>query len=275
MKWMIASDLHGSYYYAQQLQQAFEREQADRLLFLGDLLYHGPRNDLPRDYAPKQVIPLLNNLAPKLLCVRGNCDAEVDQMVLNFPVLANYAVLPVGQRLVYVTHGHVFNLNHLPQAFEREQADRLLFLGDLLYHGPRNDLPRDYAPKQVIPLLNNLAPKLLCVRGNCDAEVDQMVLNFPVLANYAVLPVGQRLVYVTHGHVFNLNHLPPLAPGDILLHGHTHVPAWTDFGQGNLYLNPGSVSLPKENTAHSYMTLEGSTACWKTMEGVCYHQLQL
>ena len=90
-----------------------------------------------------------------------------------------------------------------------------------------------------------------------------------------MLPVGQRLVYVTHGHVFNLNHLPPLAPGDILLHGHTHVPAWTNFGQGNLYLNPGSVSIPKENTAHSYMTLEGSTACWKTMEGACYHQLQL
>ena len=113
------------------------------------------------------------------------------------------------------------------------------------------------------------------MRGNCDAEVDQMVLNFPVLADYAVLPVGQRLVYVTHGHVFNLNHLPPLAPGDILLHGHTHVPAWTDFGQGNLYLNPGSVSIPKENTAHSYMTLEGNTVCWKTMEGACYHQLQL
>ena len=125
MKWMIASDLHGSYYYAQQLQQAFEREQADRLLFLGDLLYHGPRNDLPRDYAPKQVIPLLNSLAPKLLCVRGNCDAEVDQMVLNFPVLADYAVLPVGQRLVYVTHGHVFNLNHLPP----------LAPGDILLHG--------------------------------------------------------------------------------------------------------------------------------------------
>jgi len=103
MKWMIASDLHGSYYYAQQLQQAFEREQADRLLFLGDLLYHGPRNDLPRDYAPKKVIPLLNSLAPKLLCVRGNCDADVDQMVLNFPVLADYAVLPVGQRLGYGT----------------------------------------------------------------------------------------------------------------------------------------------------------------------------
>ena len=143
-------------------------------------------------------------------------------------------------------HCSYYYAQQLQQAFEREQADRLLFLGDLLYHGPRND-----------------------------AEVDQMVLNFPVLADYAVLPVGQRLVYVTHGHVFNLNHLPPLAPGDILLHGHTHVPAWTDFGQGNLYLNPGSVSIPKESTAHSYMTLEGNTACWKTMEGACYHQLQL
>ena len=126
-------------------------------------------------------------------------------------------------------HGSAFWCRRLCDLIEMERPDRLILLGDLLYHGPRNDLPRDYAPKKVIPLLNSLAPKLLCVRGNCDAEVDQMVLNFPVLADYAVLPVGQRLVYVTHGHVFNLNHLPPLAPGDILLHGHTHVPAWTDF----------------------------------------------
>ena len=165
-------------------------------------------------------------------------------------------------------HGSYYYAQQLQQAFEREQADRLLFLGDLLYHGPRNDLPRDYAPKKVIPLLNSLAPKLLCVRGNCDAEVDQMVLNFPVLADYAVLPMGQRLVYVTHGHVFNLNHLPPLAPGDILLHGHTHVPAWTNFGQGNLYLNPGSVSIPKENTAHSYMTMEGGNNTYIQSEGI-------
>lgn len=109
MKWMIASDLHGSYFYASQMQQAFEREQADRLLLLGDLLYHGPRNDLPEGYAPKQVMPLLNGMKDRLLCVRGNCDAEVDQMVLEFPVLADYAVLPVGRRLVYATHGHVYN----------------------------------------------------------------------------------------------------------------------------------------------------------------------
>ena len=131
-------------------------------------------------------------------------------------------------------HGSYYYAQQLQQAFERAQADRLLFLGALLYHGARNGLPREYAPKEVIPLLNGKKEKLRCVRGNCDAEVDQMVLNFPVLADYAVLPVGQRLVYVTHGHVFNLNHLPPLAPGDILLHGHTHAPAWTNFAQGSL-----------------------------------------
>ena len=109
MKWMIASDLHGSYYYAQQLQQAFEREQADRLLFLGDLLYHGPRNDLPRDYAPKKVIPLLNSLAPKLLCVRGNCDAEVDLGLLPFPVVDTTWLDADGLR-IFVSHGH-----HLPE----------------------------------------------------------------------------------------------------------------------------------------------------------------
>ena len=172
-------------------------------------------------------------------------------------------------------HGSYFYASQMQQAFEREQADRLLLLGDLLYHGPRNDLPEGYAPKEVIPLLNGLKQKICCVRGNCEAEVDQMVLEFPVMADYCILPLGGRLLYATHGHIYNTQNPPPLAPGDLLLHGHTHVPAWTDFGQGNLYLNPGSVSIPKENTVHSYMTLEGNTACWKTMEGVCYHQLQL
>ena len=173
-------------------------------------------------------------------------------------------------------HGSAYYCRKMLEAFEREEADRLLLLGDLLYHGPRNDLPREYAPKEVIPLLNGKKEKLLCVRGNCDAEVDQMVLEFPVLADYAVLPVGQRLIYVTHGHIYHVKNLPPLAPGDVLLHGHTHVPAWTEFGQGNLYLNPGSVSIPKEDSPHSYMTLEGNTMQWKELESsAVFHELTL
>ena len=173
-------------------------------------------------------------------------------------------------------HGSAYYCRKMLEAFEREGADRLFLLGDLLYHGPRNDLPREYAPKEVIPLLTGIKEKLLCVRGNCDAEVDQMVLEFPVLADYAVLPVGQRLIYATHGHIYHVKNLPPLAPGDVLLHGHTHVPAWTEFGQGNLYLNPGSVSIPKENSPHSYMTLEGNTMQWKELESsAVFHELTL
>ena len=172
--------------------------------------------------------------------------------------------------------GPAYYCRKMLEAFEREGADRLFLLGDLLYHGPRNDLPREYAPKEVIPLLNGKKEKLLCVRGNCDAEVDQMVLEFPVLADYAVLPVGQRLIYATHGHIYHVKNLPPLAPGDVLLHGHTHVPAWTEFGQGNLYLNPGSVSIPKEDSLHSYMTLEGNTMQWKELESsAVFHGLTL
>ena len=173
-------------------------------------------------------------------------------------------------------HGSAYYCRKMLEAFEREGADRLFLLGDLLYHGPRNDLPREYAPKEVILLLNGKREKLLCVRGNCDAEVDQMVLEFPVLADYAVLPVGQRLIYATHGHIYHVKNLPPLAPGDVLLHGHTHVPAWTEFGQGNLYLNPGSVSIPKENSPHSYVTLEGNTMQWKELESsAVFHELTL
>ena len=173
-------------------------------------------------------------------------------------------------------HGSAYYCRKMLEAFEREGADRLFLLGDLLYHGPRNDLPREYAPKEIIPLLNGKKEKLLCVRGNCDAEVDQMVLEFPVLADYAVLPVGQRLIYATHGHIYHVKNLPPLAPGDVLLHGHTHVPAWTEFGQGNLYLNPGSVSIPKENSPHSYMTLKGNTMQWKELESsAVFHELTL
>ncbi len=172
-------------------------------------------------------------------------------------------------------HGSAKYTELLLSAFEREGADRLLLLGDLLYHGPRNDLPEGYDPKAVIRLLNGLKDRIWCVRGNCEAEVDQQVLAFPVLADYCLLPVGGRVVFATHGHRYHLNSLPPLQPGDILLHGHTHVPAWTPFSTGSLYLNPGSVSLPKENSPRSYMTLSGGCFRWKELNGAEYHKEEL
>ena len=168
-------------------------------------------------------------------------------------------------------HGSAYYCRQLLDAFHREQADRLLILGDILYHGPRNDLPRDYAPKEVLAMLNEEKDKLCCVRGNCDTEVDQMVLEFPILADYCILTVGERLIYATHGHKHNLKSLPPLHYGDILLHGHTHIPAWESFGNNNLFLNPGSVSIPKEGSNHSYMVLEERMVFWKSLDGTVYH----
>ena len=153
-------------------------------------------------------------------------------------------------------HGSAFYCEQLLEAIRREKPDRILLLGDLLYHGPRNDLPLDYAPKKVIEMLNSLADDLLCVRGNCEAEVDQMVLKFPVLADYAWLDVNGIRIFATHGHHHGEQNPPPLKRGDVLLCGHTHVPAALEFGEGNLYVNPGSVSIPKENSPKSYIIYE-------------------
>jgi putative phosphoesterase len=171
-------------------------------------------------------------------------------------------------------HGSAYYCRELLAAFEREGAQKLLLLGDVLYHGPRNDLPRDYAPKQVIEMLNGMKDKLLCVRGNCDTEVDQMVLNFPVLADYAILVAGERMIYATHGHVYNEQKLPPLGKGDVLLHGHTHVPKCTEH-EDYLYINPGSVSIPKENSPHGYLILEGNRLTWKSLDGTPYMEYLL
>ena len=137
-----------------------------------------------------------------------------------------------------------------------EKADKILILGDLLYHGPRNDLPATYAPKKVIELLNSNKNMILSVRGNCDTEVDQMVLEFPILADYAFLELDGLSVFATHGHHHNTATPPPLKPGDILLHGHTHVLKIEEFGDGNVYINPGSISLPKENNPRTYAVYE-------------------
>ena len=163
-------------------------------------------------------------------------------------------------------HGSALYCRRLIKEYEKEKADRLFLLGDILYHGPRNDLPDEYAPKKVNEMLNEKKDEVFCVRGNCDTEVDQMVLNFPILADYAVLSVGERLVYATHGHVFNENNLPPLKKGDILLNGHTHVPKCTEH-ESFVYLNPGSVSIPKENSARGYIILENGVFTWKSLDG--------
>lgn len=167
-------------------------------------------------------------------------------------------------------HGSAYYCRELLRAFDREGAERMLLLGDILYHGPRNDLPTEYAPKEVIALLNERKNDILCVRGNCEAEVDQMVLAFPVLADYALLEAEGYTIFATHGHVYNAEHLPPLRPGDILLHGHTHVPAWEDHGDW-MYFNPGSVSIPKEGSPRGYMLLSEGAFQWKTLEGAVYH----
>lgn len=163
-------------------------------------------------------------------------------------------------------HGSAFWCEKMLDAFLSSGADRLVLLGDLLYHGPRNDLPRDYSPKQVITMLNSLTVPPLCVRGNCEAEVDAMVLDFPVMASYALISLGKRTIYATHGHLFNANEKLPLRSGDVLLHGHTHVPRCETVG-GVLYLNPGSVSLPKEGSANGYMTLTEDEARWLDFDG--------
>lgn len=164
-------------------------------------------------------------------------------------------------------HGSAAWCRQLTDRFRQEEAHRLILLGDLLYHGPRNPLPDEYSPPAVCEMLNPLASSILAVRGNCDSEVDQMVLHFPIMADYAIMPVGRRNMYITHGHLFGENNPPPLHPGDLLLCGHTHVPCCIQKEAGHVYLNPGSVSLPKENSHHGYLLLEGTIFRWMDLCG--------
>ncbi|MFG6332887.1 MAG: phosphodiesterase [Lachnospiraceae bacterium] len=170
-------------------------------------------------------------------------------------------------------HGSAYYCRKLLEAYEREEADRLVLLGDLLYHGPRNDLPEGYAPKEVLAMLNERKEEILCVRGNCDTEVDQMVLQFPILADYGFLYEQGHMIFLTHGHVFNEQNPPMLKKGDLLLHGHTHVPVCREH-ETYLCLNPGSVSIPKEGSAHSYLVYENGTFLWKELGGDLYMEYE-
>lgn len=171
-------------------------------------------------------------------------------------------------------HGSAYYCREMLKAYQEENAERLVLLGDLLYHGPRNDLPREYAPKEVIAMLNEKKREIYAVGGNCEAEVDQMVLEFPVLADYCILSVCGRTFFATHGHVYNQNHLPPLMTGDILIHGHTHV-LKAEQRDGYILLNPGSVSIPKEGNPPTYGILEDGVFRIKDFEGKIRKEIKL
>ena len=163
-------------------------------------------------------------------------------------------------------HGSALFCRQLLDRVEAENPDKLLLLGDLLYHGPRNDLPQGYRPKDVITMLSGLKDRILAVRGNCEAEVDQMVLPFPCMADYALVQAEPDLtLFATHGHLWNPDHLPPLASGAVFLFGHTHIKAVRRV-HGVLTLNPGSVSIPKDGS-HSYLTYQAGDCCFHPLEG--------
>lgn len=137
------------------------------------------------------------------------------------------------------------------EIFDKLNCDKLLILGDILYHGPRNPLPSHYDPKTVIELLNNYQDKIIALRGNCDSEVDQMVLNFEIMADYQTFKLGKRNVFATHGHLYSPTDLSNLKKGDIFIFGHVHLPIC--IKQNDIYvLNPSSITFPKENNPKTF-----------------------
>jgi len=169
-------------------------------------------------------------------------------------------------------HGDFDCLTLLLERLSQEKADKILILGDILYHGPRNDLPEGYAPKKVISLLSQIKEKIIAVRGNCDTEVDQMVLPFPILSDYSYVIDGEITMLATHGHKFSPENPPPMASGTILLGGHTHIPVISEIQNGCFYVNPGSISLPKENNPKTYAIYENRKITIKTLSGEAFKE---
>lgn len=171
-------------------------------------------------------------------------------------------------------HGSAYCAGKLLDAYRAEQPGKLLLLGDLLYHGPRNALPRDYDCMAVAGMLNGVRDHILAVRGNCDCEVDQMVLEFPIMADYALLEWEGITLYATHGHLWDETNPPPMAAGTVLLNGHFHVPT-AHRHDGWHYINPGSTSIPKDGSVGSYLILEDGTFTWKDMDGKAYQSYEI
>ncbi len=158
-------------------------------------------------------------------------------------------------------HGSALWTRRLLGVFRNNGAERLVLLGDILYHGPRNDLPDEYDPKAVAEALNPLADRIIAVRGNCEAEVDGMVLDFPVSPDYGVIFDGKKVLYLSHGH----REIPKLPAGALYCTGHTHIPH--DYEENGVrFLNPGSVSIPKNGTAHSCVLYDGGDVRFLDLE---------
>ncbi|MFV0439924.1 MAG: phosphodiesterase [Lachnospirales bacterium] len=160
------------------------------------------------------------------------------------------------------------------EKFKEEKATHLVLLGDLMYHGPRNPLPEDYNPKEVAEALNEYKEFIIAVRGNCDSEVDQMLLDFPIMSDYTEILTTKYKVFATHGHVYSKENMPELKEGDVFIHGHFHLPM-TDKVNGIYYLNPGSITLPKENNKNSYGILEGSNFYIKDLDGGTIKEIKI
>ncbi|CDI49953.1 phosphodiesterase [Clostridium tetani] len=171
-------------------------------------------------------------------------------------------------------HGSSYYLEKVINIFEKEKADYLVILGDELYHGARNPLPKEYNPKKVAEILNTYKNKIIAVRGNCDSEVDQMVLNYPIMSDYSIILYNNRRLFLTHGHIYNKNNLPTISNGDVLIYGHTHVPLAEKIN--NIFIvNPGSITFPKENTPHCYGVLENNTFKIKTLDGEVFKEINI
>lgn len=171
-------------------------------------------------------------------------------------------------------HGSLYYLNIALEKFNQEAADYLIILGDELYHGARNPLTRDYNPKEVASRLNSYSAKIIAVRGNCDSEVDEMVLNYPISSTYSMLLYGNHRIFLTHGHIYNEQNLPKLSIGDVFMYGHTHIPK-AEKSNGITIINPGSIALPKENAPNSYGLLENGIFFIKDLEGKPFKQISL
>lgn len=163
-------------------------------------------------------------------------------------------------------HGSSYWCNLLEQRFLAEKPDKLVLLGDLLYHGPRNPLPKEYSPEKVFTTLNKYKNQIIAIRGNCDSEVDQMVLEFPALADYTTIYSDGLTIFCTHGHLYSKENPPEIAGDMVLINGHTHLYENTDMGNFR-YVNTGSVSLPKENRTNSYAIFENGKFTIKDLDG--------